>query len=558
MNKGVNCFILAAGLGERLRPVTNHIPKPLLPILGRPVLESVLENVSMLHVNKIGINLHYKKEAVEEWIQKSAFREMITLFPEGPVLDTGGALKNAEEFLSQSAFLVHNSDIISDMDLRRLIDFHISSKNLATIAVHDYPKFNNVAVDRKGFLKGAGKGYSINPETERLVAFTGIAVYEPEFLKLLPQGKSGVVDAWLKAVTSGYRIGTFDVSGCYWSDIGTPAAYATTLVDLMRADGETVYIHPAALGCKDAELDGYMVIESGSVLDRGVSLRNCILLPQSRPERGVYENCIIGPGFKLNVNESNTDISDDDAVLIGTGGSDRKYFRVKRDNGTAVLMQCAQGDPDFERQIGYTRFFRKYLIPVPELIETEPDKMRALFEDLGDMSLYSWMKCHRDEMQIEKVYRQALDILILLHTQATENVSECEYLQNRIFDYDHLRWETAYFIERFVRGVRNITIKNPSALYDELHRLALKVDSFPKTVVHRDFQSQNIMVTKGGIPGVIDYQGARIGPPSYDLASLLFDPYYRLDDDLRKRLLEYYMDRRSAASGSFNSKDFIE
>jgi aminoglycoside/choline kinase family phosphotransferase len=67
------------------------------------------------------------------------------------------------------------------------------------------------------------------------------------------------------------------------------------------------------------------------------------------------------------------------------------------------------------------------------------------------------------------------------------------------------------------------------------------VDSFPKTIVHRDFQSQNIMITKGGIPRILDYQGARIGPSAYDVVSLLWDPYYRLEDDLRKRLLDYYM-----------------
>ena len=71
--------------------------------------------------------------------------------------------------------------------------------------------------------------------------------------------------------------------------------------------------------------------------------------------------------------------------------------------------------------------------------------------------------------------------------------------------------------------------------------LASKVDAFPKTIVHRDFQSQNIMITKKGTPRIIDYQGARIGPPSYDVVSILWDPYYRLDDDLREGLLEYYI-----------------
>jgi aminoglycoside/choline kinase family phosphotransferase len=207
-------------------------------------------------------------------------------------------------------------------------------------------------------------------------------------------------------------------------------------------------------------------------------------------------------------------------------------------------MQCSTDDPDFQRHIEYTWFFRKYSIPVPELLNVESEKMNAVFEDLGDLSLYSYLKCPREQKEIEEVYKRIIDILILIHTVATKHITECPLLQNRIFDYEHLRWETTYFIERFIQGIRDIKVKNLSALYDEFHRLAQKVDSFPKTIMHRDFQSQNIMITKGGIPRVLDYQSARWGPPAYDVASLLWDPYYRLDDDIREKLLNYYIKLR--------------
>src|SRR4030042_4593141 len=137
-------FILAAGLGERLRPITDHIPKPLLPILGKPILQSVLEKIIALPINNIGINLHHKRNIIENWIKHSAYFENITLFPEDPLLGTGGALKNAEVFLKNGPFLVHNSDIISTIDLKKLLEFHISSGNLATLAVHNYPEFNRL------------------------------------------------------------------------------------------------------------------------------------------------------------------------------------------------------------------------------------------------------------------------------------------------------------------------------------------------------------------------------------------------------------------------------
>src|SRR4030043_316708 len=568
----LSIFILAAGFGERLRPITDHFPKPLLPILGTPILQSILEKVSTLPTHTIGINLYHKKELIETWIRQSAFNKKVELFPEDSMLGTGGALKNADAFLKNNLFLVHNSDIVSDINLEKLLNFHLSSDNLVTLAAHDYPKFNTLIVDKEGYLidikktpphptpppstppspGGRGQG---GGGVNKLLAFTGIAVYSPEFLKFLPSGFSSVIDAWLKVIESGHKIGIFDVTGCYWSDIGTPASYASTIINELRQNGEYVYIHPSIEICRHVELDGYVVAEEGTSLDKGVSLRNCILLPRSTPpipplpkggKGGLsIENCILGPGFKIDLNKSKMlgFPKGADALLIGIGGSDRQYYRIKSDGKKEVLMQCSTDDPDFQRHIEYTWFFRKYSIPVPELLHVESEKMNAVFEDLGDLSLYSYLKCPREQKEIEEVYKRIIDILILIHTVATKHITECLLLQNRIFDYEHLRWETTYFIERFLQGIRDIKVKNLSALYDEFHRLALKIDSFPKTIVHRDFQSQNIMITKGGIPRVLDYQSARWGPPAYDVASLLWDPYYRLEDHVRERLLDYYVEK---------------
>jgi len=574
MHNTINAFILAAGLGERLRPITDHIPKPLLPILGNPVIQSVLEKISGLTLNKIGINLHYKKELIEAWLKQSSFNNSITLFPEDPILGTGGSLKNAEPLLRDNTFIVHNADIFSDIDLENLVDFHLSSGNLATLAVHNYPEFNNLVIDDNGNLSEIGTMCSLFcPPSSRLLAFTGIAVYSPEFLDFLPDGTSSVVHTWLNAVSAGHRIGTMDVTGCYWSDIGAPLSYARTVINELRKNGETVYIHPSINWCNRIRMDGYIVIErqeqppQPSLIKGGIRLRNCIVLSganftafsppldkvnHSNPtlDKGglgwlSFENCILGPGFKIDLKESEMLGGDTsgDAILIGTGGSDRQYYRVRKNGSSVVLMQCREDDPDFQRQLEYTQFFRKHSIPVPDLIDVDPEKMSASFEDLGDLSLYSWLKCPRNLDNIEEIYKKIFDILVLIHTTATGHVSECPLLQQRVFDYDHLRWETKYFIERFVRGVKNIHVKNLPALEDELHGLASQVDAFPKTIVHRDYQSQNIMIMNVGTPRIIDYQGARIGPPAYDVVSILWDPYYRLEDEVRDRLVEYYINK---------------
>jgi NDP-sugar pyrophosphorylase family protein len=559
MKKITNVFILAAGLGERLRPITNHIPKPLLPVLGKPVLQHVLERVSALSIHEIAVNLSYKKEEIGGWIIQSPFGKRIVLFPEQSILGTGGALKNAEQFLGQSAFLVHNSDIVSDIDLRKLLDFHDSSKNIATLAVHDYEKFNNVLVDKKGFFTGIKQSGQQQGKMKEMT-FTGIAVYEPEFLKFLPEGSSSVVDAWKEALSAEQSVGTLDVSGCSWSDIGTPSSYASTVFHDLKAGGEMVFIHPSVQNCGDFRMSGFIVMEKGSKADKGTSLSNSIMLPGGHAEAGVqYEHCILGPGFVVDIKKPHrVGLSGDDgAILIGTGGSDRKYYRTREEKRSVVIMQCMDEDPDLQRHIEYTRFFLNCEIPVPQLIKVEPDKKRAVFEDLGDFSLYSWLKCRRNSEDIKRVYRSVMDILLRVHSVATDCISECPLLQERVFDYDHFRWETGYFIEQFIEGMREREINGRSALDKEFHSLAVKADAFPKTIVHRDFQSQNIMITDGDIPRLIDFQGARVGPPGYDIASILWDPYYPLEENLRERLLDYYIQNMvERTGGKFIQEDF--
>ncbi len=584
MTEPVNFFIPAAGLGERLQPITFHIPKPLLPVAGKPVLEIILERASLLPLKRIGINLHYKGRLIERWIRLSVFREKVVAFPEEPVLGTGGALKNASGFLSNGLFVVHNSDILSDIDLEGLIEFHLSSGNIATIAVIDFPQINNVSVCPDGLLAGIESPVIRQSPAEKKMTFTGIAVYSPEFLRFIPEGISSVVDAWIGAAASGERVGTFDVSGSYWSDIGTPSAYASAVVRAMRSEGENIYIHPSVRGCDRAVMDGYVVIEESNELPENISLRNCIMLPASfrksfspatcsSPRQpftkggmgentekeiwGLLENCIVGPDFVIPVAEAELLGLSREArdVLIGAGGSDREYRRVRGEKDSFVLVRYSLEDKDMQRHIAYTEFFRSCGIPVPELLSYDLEKKEAGFEDLGDLNLYSWLKCNRREEDVEEMYRMVIDVAVMLHITATRSISECNLLAERIFDYEHLRWETSYFVENYVSRIKGIEAKDASRLEEEFHRLALRVDSFPKTVIHRDFQSQNVMIARG-VPRLIDYQGARMGPPAYDMASLLWDPYHRLESGLRERLLAYYIEQMKEKGAGFNEGAF--
>ncbi|MDH4232597.1 MAG: phosphotransferase [Nitrospirota bacterium] len=570
----IRAFILAAGYGERLRPITDHIPKPLLPILGRPVIEMVLERLSSLPVDAFGINIHHKSEMLTQWAVSSPYAEGIELFHEKTILGTGGALSNARGFLSKSAFIVHNADILSDISLERLAEEHLTSGNVATLAVHNYEKFNNLWIDNAGILRNVGKPEPVGSSRLCKIAFTGIAVYSPEFLGFLPEGNSSVVDAWLKAMASGRKIGTVDFSGCSWSDIGTPASYASAVFEALQKDGETLYVHPSA-DCVNIQVEGHAVLEQASAAGSGTYLKNCVILPHTHlPAASRLEDAIAGPDYVKRIEFTHqcahVHFSENmlhrffqkpskelKSELIGTGGSDRKYYRLADQKKSAVLMACSADDPDYERHIAYAEFFSRHSLPVPEMFDADRERKQALFEDLGDLSLYAWLKCRREPEMVESIFLKVLDILAKLHSGVSSYSAECQLLASRIFDYEHLRWETSYFAERFVSGLLGIQPADRQRLEEEFHRLAATVDSFPKAVVHRDFQSQNLMITKQGIPRVIDYQGARMGPPAYDLASVLWDPYYRLDEHMRERLVCYYMENyRGSLSSDFDEDKF--
>jgi len=554
----INVFILAAGFGERLLPITNYIPKPLMPVIGLPIIERVMQKVAGINAVSIGINLHYKSEDIYNYLKHSPYIKRIRLFFEDSILGTGGALKNAEHFLKAGHFLVYNSDILSNIDLDRLIEFHLSSNNLATLAIHDYPEHNKLEISENGLLIRVSS--SENHSASAMFAFTGIAVYSPDFLNFLPKGRCSVVEGWLNTISAGLNIGTLRFDDHSWNDIGSPSGYASAVIKHLRAEGETIYIHPSINEKKNIKFKGHLIIENDCILENNNYFKNCILLPGSHPNPEVeYENCIIGKEFLIPLEESVFlgSSKNVNTVCIGQGGSDRKYFRVKRDGEPVVLMQTGRNDPDFCRQIEITEFFYGLNIPVPRLLEVDYKNFNAVFEDLGDISLYSWLKFPRNKKDIVAVYKKVLDCLLLIHIEATRHLIECPSLNDRIFNYDHLRWESNYFMESFVRGIRDIEINNQDALNIEFHRIAQKTDSFKKTVIHRDFQSQNIMITDNNTPRIIDYQGARIGTPAYDIASVLWDPYYRLDDDLRDGLLAYYTTKLSVKA-CFLSDEFSD
>lgn len=230
----------------------------------------------------------------------------------------------------------------------------------------------------------------------------------------------------------------------------------------------------------------------------------------------------------------------EDVVLIAGGGSDRQFYRIVQPTKALVLMVSPPGDHEFSKYLAIAQFLRTIGVGAPEIYEAYPEDKIVIMEDLGDLSLYRLLKDERSEEVTRAWYERVLHILARLQTEGKRHWSACPAVVERTFDYAALRWETDYFFTSFVTQYCRIKVPEVQELDQEFCNLATKVAAEPLFFMHRDFQSQNIMVHRKRIR-IIDFQGARKGLLQYDLASLLKDSYIMLSEQQQQTLLSSYL-----------------
>ena len=144
----MKAMILAAGLGTRLSPFTANIPKPLLPVGGRPLLDIIIHSLQNAGCEAIIINTHHLYKKIDFFLSSQKYSIPVFTRYEPLILGTGGAIKNVADFWDDQPFMVINSDILTDIDLRDVYEFHLNHKYPATLVMHDYKEFNNVLISR--------------------------------------------------------------------------------------------------------------------------------------------------------------------------------------------------------------------------------------------------------------------------------------------------------------------------------------------------------------------------------------------------------------------------
>ena len=232
----MKAMILAAGLGTRLRPLTDDRPKALVEVAGRTMLEITLMRLREFGIREVIVNVHHFADMVISYLKEhDDFGMRIEVSREDDLLDTGGGLKKAAWFFQDPStdpdepFLLHNVDVINDIDLRRLADFHSENHALATLAVQERETSRYLLFDESNQLCGRRAERNGNAEMVRPVqqtqalAFCGIHVISPRLLKMISEeGAFSIIATYLRLASEREKILAFRADAYSWMDLGKP------------------------------------------------------------------------------------------------------------------------------------------------------------------------------------------------------------------------------------------------------------------------------------------------------------------------------------------------
>ncbi len=332
----MKAMVLAAGKGTRLFPLTGEIPKPMAPVVGKPIIEHIFELLAETGLDEIHVNVHYLADAILDTYgyTTSVNGTKVCMTREDELMGTAGSVKRIADRFGET-FVVIMGDALTDVDVREVVAFHKQRGALATLAlmrVADTSQYGVVELDSKQNIVS----FQEKPDPDQAIsnlANTGIYVLEPEVLGYIPENTffDFAEDVFPRLLAAGERLAGYEGS-FYWSDIGNLEAYRAAQHDALsgkvrlkipgeqRAEGLWVErgarIHPTAA------IEGRVVLGQDAVIERGVTLigditvgsdcwvssgatiKRSILLPGSYVGDGAYlEGCVVGYGYDVRAGE---------------------------------------------------------------------------------------------------------------------------------------------------------------------------------------------------------------------------------------------------------------
>lgn len=299
----MNAIILCAGEGIRMKPVTDHLPKPLLPVVGKPLIERTMNSLFAQGIERIGVNTHHKAEKLYEYLE--AYPRSITISHEPVLLGTGGALRFFEGFVSDS-FLVHAGDIVTNADIKSIIAFHEQHEPMITLALIKSEHTNYVRIDEEQDVVDIAT--TIQPDQSEYYTFSGISVFSSRVFTLLPdRDVFGMVEIFHAVqrgggVIKGYpcTMTWYNINSCkaLWT-MHKDILYQTVTFDGIEVAGAHA-VDPSSL-IKTTDMQGFVSIGAGCVVEEGVRLENTIIFNDTHIAQGTYADCLVSDVFCVRV-----------------------------------------------------------------------------------------------------------------------------------------------------------------------------------------------------------------------------------------------------------------
>ena len=333
MSKNLKAMVMAAGMGSRLEPITLKLPKPLIPVMNRPLMDIILSQLHNIGVNEVISNTYYLANQIIERYKSNKLGIKFNYIKETELSGTAGGVKKCQFFFDEGEdFIVISGDVLTTADIKEGIEIHKKSGAIATIGVKQVPHelvshFGVVVTDEKGYITEFQEKPPLEEAKSNLIN-TGIYIFNYKIFDYIPENTfyDFAKNVFPKLLTEG-QINTFKIAE-YWNDIGTIGQYKQSIQDVFNGlcKIEHTPIIETNLGSYISETSripstvrfmGNNVIGSNVKLGEYIMLDNCVVMDGAEVKTGSeLSNCVILPALSTNTKKSISKSSSKDALMV--------------------------------------------------------------------------------------------------------------------------------------------------------------------------------------------------------------------------------------------------
>ena len=333
MSKNLKAMVMAAGMGSRLEPITLKLPKPLIPVMNRPLMDIILSQLHNIGVNEVISNTYYLANQIIDRYKSNKLGIKFNYIKETELSGTAGGVKKCQFFFDEGEdFIVISGDALTTADIKEGIEIHKKSGAIATIGVKQVPHelvshFGVVVTDEKGYITEFQEKPPLEEAKSNLIN-TGIYIFNYKIFDYIPENTfyDFAKNVFPKLLTEG-QINTFKIAE-YWNDIGTIGQYKQSIQDVFNGlcKIEHTPIIETNLGSYISETSripstvrfmGNNVIGSNVKLGEYIMLDNCVVMDGAEVKTGSeLSNCVILPALSTNTKKSISKSSSKDALMV--------------------------------------------------------------------------------------------------------------------------------------------------------------------------------------------------------------------------------------------------